>query len=395
MKKGFFWVALVLGLLLNFNLLHAQVVPVQDGDKYSISFDDIELVVDAGFGARITSFKLGDAEMLVPGRNMTGSTLWTSPQDDWGWPPLETTDSDSYTARIEGDKMVFESGEETGLAGRRFKFIKTFSANEESQSVSIRYALVNTGTRNISTSLWAVTRVEATGLTFWKAGDKAPWTSGSWSSSLKNAVVEENDYYWIQIDDYSGSNNKFFSGIDETGWFGHVNDNRVLFLKSFADVASSDFAPGEAEFEYYMGGSYVELENQGKYTTVLPGDTLNYDVTWFLRLVPEDIDLLSGSTALAEFAQGVADSHTTGVNDLVANGVKMYPNPVHDLLTVQLPANSAAGGRLSIYNLSGSVLQYFELGQETQVDVSSLKQGIYFYTLQTESGSTQGKLVKK
>ena len=176
MKQVFIYLSLILFLFFTTHSTIAQVVPVQNGSVYSLSVGDVELQVDASVGARIISLKLKGTEYIKQGTNLTqmGSTLWTSPQSAWNWPPLSTTDSKTYTANIEGNKMIFESGIESGISGKKFKFIKTFWANENNNSISIRYSLVNTGTSSISTSLWEITRVEGDGLTFWKTGDEVP-----------------------------------------------------------------------------------------------------------------------------------------------------------------------------------------------------------------------------
>ena len=398
MKQLFTFLNLFLLTFLIIQSTCAQVIPVSNGNKYSISVGDVELVVDASIGARITSFKLHDTEYIKQGSNLTqmGSTLWTSPQSAWNWPPLSTTDSKAYTASIEGNKMIFESGIESGISGKKFKFIKTFWANENNNSISVRYSLVNTGTSGISVSLWEITRVGPDGLTFWKTGDKAPWTSGSWSPTLVNKVWEESGYYWMQFDIANGNSNKFFSGIGETGWFAHAFSDDVVLIKSFEDVSTSEYAPGEGEFEYYTGGTYIELENQGKYTTVPAGDTLNYDVTWHLQELPENTTAEIGSTDLIDFVQQVVDSEiATNVNSIEIPGINIYPNPVEDFLTVDLQNDR---GNSSIFNLSdmaGRLVFAKEFNDNMRIDVSNLRKGVYFYNIVSNNKTTVGKVVKQ
>lgn len=396
MKHSFSFLHFLLISLFLVQTTNAQVVPVKNGDIYTLSVGDVEFVVDASFGARITSFKLGENEMLLPGRDMTGSTLWTSPQDDWGWPPLSTTDSKKYAASIEGEKMIFVSDEDTGLKGKKFKFIKTFWASESNNSISIQYALVNTGSSSISTSLWAVTRVEPNGLTFWKTGDKKPWFSGNWTATLRDAIEEESGYYWLEFDIANGNSNKFFSGIGETGWFAHINKSNIAFIKSFDDVATSDFAPAEGEFEYYTGGTYIELENQGKYTEVAVGDTLNYDVTWHLRQISDDIPLEIGNADLIEFAQKVVDSESTTKNsDFAIPEVKIYPNPIHNFLSIEIKNNIESSTIFQLNDMSGRVILSKEFNETTQIDVSNLSNGVYFYNIISDKKSSFGKLIKR
>lgn len=371
---------------------------MQNGSVYSLSVGDVELQVDASVGARIISLKLKGTEYIKQGTNLTqmGSTLWTSPQSAWNWPPLSTTDSKTYTANIEGNKMIFESGIESGISGKKFKFIKTFWANENNNSISIRYSLVNTGTSSISTSLWEITRVEGDGLTFWKTGDEVPWTSGSWTPTLVNGIEEESNFYWMQFSTSYGNSNKFFSGIGETGWFAHAFSDDVVFIRSFEDVTSDDYAPGEGEFEYYTGGTYIELENQGKYTTVPAGDTLNYDVTWHLEELPGDITAEVGSTNLIDFVQHVVDSETaTNVNNLEISGVKVFPNPVNNVLAVEIQSGKANNAVFNLSDMSGRLVLTKEFNRSANIDVSNLHNGVYLYEIISDNKTSVGKLVKQ
>ncbi|MFA9392218.1 MAG: T9SS type A sorting domain-containing protein [Prolixibacteraceae bacterium] len=371
----------------------AQVTPVQNGDIFTLSVGDVELAVDASFGARITSFKLGDKETLIQGRDMTGSTLWTSPQSEWNWPTLPTTDLNAYTGSIEGNKMTFMSGEETGIKSKKFKFIKTIWANEIDSSISINYAMVNTGTSSLKNALWSVTRVQPEGLTFWAVGDKKPW-----GSTLTNHIEELENYYWLEFAKSNGTGMKFFSDIAGPSWFGHVTGDGHLFLISGKAVASTEFATGEAEMEYWVDGSvgYVELENQSKYVTLAAGDTLHYNVVWHIRRVPADIAIEAGNTALIDFAKKVvATEEQTAVHEVQLTSAKVYPNPANQQLTVEINTDKFTSARFNIHDMTGRILLSKEVSNRTQIDISMLRNGAYFYSIVSDQYEQKGKLIKK
>ena len=50
---------------------------------------------------------------------------------------------------------------------------------------------------------------------------------------------------------------------------------------------SSQRAPAEAEIQLYVnsGKTYLELESQGAYTELKPGESLSYTVRWYLMPV--------------------------------------------------------------------------------------------------------------
>ena len=55
-------------------------------------------------------------------------------------------------------------------------------------------------------------------------------------------------------------------------------------MKKFDNIAPSQPAPGEAEIQVYVnqGDTYTELESQGAYTTLNPGEALRWTVKWYL-----------------------------------------------------------------------------------------------------------------
>jgi hypothetical protein len=73
-----------------------------------------------------------------------------------------------------------------------------------------------------------------------------------------------------------------------------------LLLKQFNDQPQSAFAPGEAEIELYVNPdhSYVEVENQGAYKNLAPGETISWKVTWYVRKLPPGVTASIGNADL-------------------------------------------------------------------------------------------------
>jgi len=57
-------------------------------------------------------------------------------------------------------------------------------------------------------------------------------------------------------------------------------------------------------------------------------------------------------------------------------GFKIYPNPANNLITVELPNNEKA--TIQIFNSLGIVVKETEIDQSTQIDISTLVNGMYF-----------------
>jgi hypothetical protein len=55
-------------------------------------------------------------------------------------------------------------------------------------------------------------------------------------------------------------------------------------VKKFDDLNASQPAPEEAERQVYvnMRKTFIELESQGAYTTLKPGEELKWTVTWYV-----------------------------------------------------------------------------------------------------------------
>ena len=90
---------------------------------------------------------------------------------------------------------------------------------------------------------------------------------------------------WYTLDE-DRENRKI--NADGKGWLA-FSDKGLLFVKTFPDLDASQPAPAEAEIQIYAnpGKTFVEIEEQGAYTTLKPGEEVNWTVRWYL--VPNDL----------------------------------------------------------------------------------------------------------
>ena len=73
---------------------------------------------------------------------------------------------------------------------------------------------------------------------------------------------------------------------DGKGWLAYLNKEKgLLLVKQFVDLVAGQPAPDEAEIQVYVnrGKTYIELESQGAYTTLQPGEELSWTVRWYLQ----------------------------------------------------------------------------------------------------------------
>jgi hypothetical protein len=258
----------------------SPVLPVAKGSLFSFQFGDTQFAIDASLGGRIVTFALPGGNILTgpavdPGN--FGSTFWSSPQSDWGWPPPPEIDSAPYAAQVKGSVLALAG---TPAAAMGLAVEKTFSADAQSGVVTVGYTMRNCGAQTRRAAPWEITRVGAGGLTFFPMGEGEPRKG---PQDLLKPILRDG-LAWFAYDAAAiPADQKLFADGRE-GWIAHV-DGDLLLVKSFADISPSQAAPGEAEIEIYANAAhtYVEVENQGAYVELAPGAAATWSVRWILR----------------------------------------------------------------------------------------------------------------
>lgn len=117
-----------------------------------------------------------------------------------------------------------------------------------------------------------------------------------------------------------------------------------------------------------------------------------------VQLVKQSADRFTAPTSL--YGYGIPDfqlalTNALHLDDIENNGYAIYPNPMSYEIKVDLPSNST-NTRLFLYNnLGQQVLDQMVASDFQTIDVTHLSPGIYFYKLDTNNKTLQGKLVKK
>ena len=366
------------------------VTPINDGDIYTLEVGNVTFEADASFGGRVTSFTINGEEILFMNSNygdMVGSILWPSPQD-WPWPPSKTLDSDPYTGGINGNKIILTSGEDEAM---HLIFRKIYYADTEDTTVTLQYSIINNGSSATSKAAWEVTRVDAGGLSFFPTGDNDAW------NKLATYLEFENDISWYEFSNSHIGDRKFMSDGKE-GWFAHVSESNLLFIKHFEDVPNDNQAPAENEIELYLMSdhSYIELENQSEYIEIQPGDSLVYTVKWYLRTLPESVDVSVGSTFLASYVRqvlGLEDPGTDAIylNEYSNSNIKVYPNPSSDYLRfINLPEGEYT---IDIFTVSGKKVLSSQISSDNNyISIKELNTGVYLYSIYSKGEVYRGKI---
>jgi hypothetical protein len=275
------------------------------GERIVLEVDDAFLEIDPGAGARITAFRLAGVNVLtgpeVDARNW-GSTIWTSPQSDWGWPPPPEFDESAYALGEDEDAITL-SGPPNAALG--VALVKRFSVDRTRRCFVVECGLRNVGERPRAFAPWQVSRVAPRGLTFFPTGAAA-------GGSLVVQRTGGATWYEHAPEGLGGEGAKICA--DGTGGFVAHRAGRTLFVKTFADLPPEAQAPGEGEVEIYANDRYVEVEVQGPYASVDPGATSFWPVRWALRALPPHLmRAAAGDEELLAFAVGVAGDITAAV----------------------------------------------------------------------------------
>ena len=245
----------------------AQEIKALENSQYSITSADVSLLIDAAKGGKILSFKYKDKEVLNQGR-----TFWTSPQAQWNWPPVPEYDTKPYTAEVKDNVLVL-TGEKSERFGYRVG--KKLHVCPNDGAIVITYTIFNESGETRQVAPWEISRVPNGGVLFFQADAVEP------ANNMKGLPFTFSDgIAWYQMDE-APENRKI--NADGTGWLA-FNNGEVLFVKKFQDLEAGQAAPAEAEIQIYAnpGKTFVEVEEQGPYTTLQPGESVDWTVRWYL-----------------------------------------------------------------------------------------------------------------
>lgn len=284
-------------------MCHLPLFVQQQGDKYLIKQGDLTMEVNPAVGGRISSLKYGDHEMLVTQEQTSsmlwGSILWSSPQTEWGWPPIEVLDHKPYRVSVEDNQLVLASEVDPKTG---YQFVKSHRvSNVRSDAFVITYSIYNHSDKPKAVAPWELTRVPTRGIVFFPSG----------GSELESGIFypmeiqKIGDVSWFLYDDEKirDDHHKLMTDGRE-GWLAYT-DGGYLLVKEFADVPTELVAVDEGEIELFTDAhkTYLEIQQQGSMTMLQPGDHLDWEVTWHVKKLPSDISVSVGSEELVNYVR--------------------------------------------------------------------------------------------
>jgi hypothetical protein len=270
--------------------------------NYRIGFGPYAVEVDPDDGGRIVEFSLDGRSVIVPSSESPeayASSFWPSPQSAWSWPPPVEFDKLPWTVAVEGKSLKLTSGtsEKLGLSAQQ-----RLTADPQHGALSIEFQIKNQGNSARKVAPWQNTRVRPKGITFYPSHDQTYA-----QSSLKLKPTDGITWYVHDPSQVKDSLKSYGDGNE--GWMAQV-DADLLFVKVFPDVPRDAQAPEEGEIVIYVhnSGRFVEMEQQGPYTELAPGQALTWPVQFVLQHIPKNIEVKPFNPQLVELARQMAAS---------------------------------------------------------------------------------------
>ena len=250
---------------------------------------------------RVSSLKYEDQELVVQVQmdrpKDWGTVLWSSPQAEWGWPPIEVLDSLPYKVENLDDKLVLvsDTDKKTG-----YQFSKTYTPAGKN-SIAVTYRIYNHSNHEKRVGALEVTRLPPEGDVVFPMGETAP-ISGIF---YPLPVHLENGLCWFPYDAAKIRKDHHKVMLDgQEGWVAYRNKGHLL-IKEFKDLPPGLIAEGEREIEIFahMDHTFIEIKQQGAAELLAPGEFLSWSVNWHVIKLPSELGAPANPEQLADFVR--------------------------------------------------------------------------------------------
>ncbi|PIF45769.1 aminopeptidase YwaD [Chryseobacterium sp. 52] len=155
---------------------------------------------------------------------------------------------------------------------------------------------------------------------------------------------------------------------------------------SISNAYSSDYIPFEQK-GYVITGFYEYTRSYNEHTV---NDTFaNVDPVYVFKVAKAAVGAMQHFATASSTVSAISAAKEKPLTSL--ESVKMYPNPVKDILTVELPDSNIREFTVEISDLAGNPLLKEE--NQARINISRLANGIYLCTVKTEGTSITRKII--
>lgn len=242
----------------------------------SIRYRNHLVTVEPDYGGRLASYTLDGRELLQTTRDENGwqwgSTVWTSPQSAWKWPPESTFDTGNYAVTSYTKKSIALLSAIDPATGLQLEKIFDFTGEPKGMVLRASYRLTNHGADTISRGIWENTRLPY-------GGEYSFGVDSLRRDGIARPFARRGKSTLVQLNAEDEEKGKLFVHPSR-GRVTYVNDGLRLRKLWFAD--EGPVAPGQAPLELYLAPEegFTELEIQGIYRRLAPGESTTLSVAW-------------------------------------------------------------------------------------------------------------------
>jgi hypothetical protein len=273
---------------------------VQQGASLIIQQDLVRMEIMPNVAGRVSSLKYDNQELAVQVQmdkpKDWGTVLWSSPQSEWGWPPIDVLDNLPYRVENQDDKLVLISG----IDKKSYQFSKTYMPAGKN-AISVTYRIDNHAEHEKRVGALEVTRLPPEGDVIFPIGDTTP-ISGIF---YPLPVVLDKGLCWFPYDGAKIRDDHHKIMLDgREGWIAYRNKGYVL-VKEFKDLPPNVIAEGEREVEIFahVDHTFIEIKQQGAAELLAPGKYLTWTVIWHVLKLPPELKSHSAPEQLADFVR--------------------------------------------------------------------------------------------
>jgi len=215
----------------------------------------------------------------------------------------------------------------------------------------------------------------------------------AWDLDKKGDTNDKNFFHNYLKANFSADgiiDNNPATGISETDFDGITLNFGQVYTEDYPDEISP-IAPAE-KILTYKNGATAALAYNGFFGQSKDTATLIY-VAFPLETVANSEQLSLFATKAIQYfdRQGV-----TSVEALEDLGLKIYPQPAKDYIKVELYSKDHTPVKVEIYSLSGQkIWQKTYFNKQIELDVSTLKTGVYIIKIETQNTLYTTQIIKK
>lgn len=240
------------------------------------------------------------------------------------------------------------------------------------------------------------------------------------AQSLKISVDEAEDFGWFPIygaakqfdKSYNYQNTTiefdvFISELDgstfEFGTFGIANTDEYMPISIYSFnytgnlevVNSEDYGYENANFTWEANRWYKlrSVISQAEIKFYIDG-ALIHTIPNFAQTNVTGVNFVHDNFSGSAFIDNLTiNDEVLAVNDVTKGNIRLYPNPVKDVLKLDLP-NSEKISSIEIYNTIGQKVSEFQ--NADQINLSNLKPGLYIINMKNSDGEKySSKIIKQ